>query len=155
MCSSDLLEVFPHGAVFANTANGQGYDLVLYGPRDEMKINVDEVQKRLDDPANARIAQSLREINIFSAVDLFGTYAGNPTDMANWLRDAQINTDRNLRLQFLAGQSLNVYQSDPIYKKMIVDTNWPENLFEGSPETLAAVRQRIDQNLAISRPPSF
>src|SRR4029077_17074814 len=29
-----FLEAFPNGAVFANTANGQGYDLVLYGPRD-------------------------------------------------------------------------------------------------------------------------
>ena len=150
-----FLEVFPNGAVFANTANGQGYDLVLYGPVEPRRINLDTVQARLDDPANARMVQSLREIGINSAIELFGTYAGSPADMANWLRDAQINTDRNLRLQFLAGQSLNVYQSDPIYKKMIVDTKWPDNLFEGTPETLAALRAKIDQNLAQSRPPTF
>jgi spermidine synthase len=118
-----------------------------------MKIDVDAVQARLNDPANAPIAQSLREIGITSAVDLFGTYAGDTTDMANWLKDAQINTDRNLRLQFLAGLGLNLYQSDPIYKKMIVDTKYPDALFEGTPETLAALRQRIDANLALSRPP--
>jgi spermidine synthase len=150
-----FLEVFPNGAVFANTANGQGYDLVLYGPVDPIKIDVDKVQARLDDPANAAIKQSLSEINIFSAIDLFGTYAGSPADMKNWMADAQINTDRNLRLQFLAGQSLNVYQSDPIYKKMIVDTKWPENLFTGSPETIAALRAKVDENLALSRPPQF
>ena len=41
------------------------------------KIDVDAVQARLDDPANAPIAQSLREIGINSAVELFGTYAGS------------------------------------------------------------------------------
>src|SRR4051812_48982238 len=98
-----FLEAFPNGAVFANTANGQGYDLVLYGPRDAGKIDIDAVQARLNAPANARITQSLRQIGINSAVDLFGTYAGRTTDMANWLKDAQINRDSNLRLQFLAG----------------------------------------------------
>ena len=37
--------------------------------------------------------------------------------MENWLRDAQINTDRNLKLQFLAGLGLNLYQSDAIYRR--------------------------------------
>ena len=149
-----FLEAFPNGAVFANTANGQGYDLVLYGPLEPMRIDVDKVQARLDDPANAAIRQSLSEIGIYSAVDLFGTYAGSRLDMAGWLADAQINTDRNLRLQFLAGQGLNLYQSDPIYKQMIVDTRWPENLFQGSPETLEALRARVEQQLQLSRPPA-
>jgi spermidine synthase len=107
------------------------------------------VEARLQDPANAVIARSLREIGIYSAVDLFGTYAGSVGDMTRWLSTAQINTDRNLRLQFLAGQSLNVYQSDPIYRKMIVDSKYPEQLFVGSAETLAQLRQRI--NTALNR----
>ncbi|MEQ1760753.1 MAG: fused MFS/spermidine synthase, partial [Vicinamibacterales bacterium] len=144
-----FLEAFPNGAVFANTANGQGYDLVLYGPLEPMKIDVDRVEARLQDPANATIARSLREIGINSAIELFATYAGGVADMGPWLSTAQINTDRNLRLQYLAGQSLNVYQSDPIYKKMIVDSKWPENLFAGSPETLATLRARI--NLSLGR----
>jgi spermidine synthase len=142
-----FLEAFPNGAVFANTANGQGYDLVLFGQLEGGKINVDEVQKRLSDPANAAIANSLREIGIYSAVDLFGTYAGQASDMKNWLKDAMINTDRNLRLQYLAGLGLNMYQSDPIYKNMIRESKYPENLFDGSPETLAALRQRITESL--------
>ncbi len=144
-----FLEAFPNGAVFANLANGQGYDLVLYGSVEPRKINVDTVEARLRAPENAVITQSLREIGINSAVDLFGTYAGSVSDMGPWLANAQINTDRNLRLQYLAGRSLNVYQSDPIYKKMIVDSKYPEHLFEGSPETLAALRQRI--NAALGR----
>lgn len=147
-----FLEVFPAGAVFANTANGQGYDLVLWGPLEPTKIDVDAIQARLAKPENDPIVKSLREIGVYSAQDLFSTYAGRADDMANWLKDAQINTDRNLRLQYLAGLGLNLYQSDPIYKKMIADTKYPEGLFEGSPETLAAMRQKIESALARSKP---
>jgi spermidine synthase len=148
-----FLEAFPNGAVFANTVNGQGYDLVLFGQLEDDKIDVDAVQARLDDPANSAIAQSLREIGIFSAIDLFGTYAGRRSDMANWLSDAIINTDRNLKLQYLAGLGLNLYQSDAIYRAMIRDVRYPEDLFEGSEDTLKALRSKID--LSIGGAPSF
>jgi len=138
-----FLEAFPNGAVFANTVNGQGYDLVLFGQLENAQIDVDAVQARLDDPANAPIANSLREIGINSAVELFGTYAGRRSDMSNWLKDAQINTDSNLKLQYLAGLGLNLYQSDAIYKAMSRESKYPEELFAGSPETLAALKARI------------
>jgi len=138
-----FLEAFPNGAVFANTVNGQGYDLVLFGQLENSRIDVDAVQARLMDPANAPIAQSLKEIGINSAVELFGTYAGRRTDMANWLKDAQINTDSNLKLQYLAGLGLNLYQSDAIYKSMSRDSKYPEELFAGKPDTLEALKSRI------------
>ena len=145
-----FLEAFPDGAVFANTQNGQGYDLVLFGQLEGGKINVDKVQARLDDPKNAAIANSLRQVGINSAVELFGTYAGNSRDLKSWFdRDPKvtINTDRNLRLQYLAGLGLNLYQSDPIYRSMIRDARYPEGLFEGSPQTLQALRARIETAL--------
>jgi spermidine synthase len=143
-----FLEAFPNGAVFANTVNGQGYDLVLFGQLEGGKINVDIVQARLSDPANAAMAKSLSEVGINSAVDLFGTYAGRRGDMKTWLSDAQINTDRNLKLQYLAGLGLNLYQSDAIYKAMIREAKYPEDLFEGSPETLTALKAKIDASLS-------
>jgi spermidine synthase len=143
-----FLEAFPNGAVFANTVNGQGYDLVLFGQLEGGKINVDTVQARLSDPANAAIAKSLGEVGINSAIDLFGTYAGRRGDMKTWLSDAQINTDRNLKLQYLAGLGLNLYQSDAIYKAMIREAKYPEDLFEGSPETLTALKAKIDASLS-------
>ena len=143
-----FLEAFPEGAVFANTINGQGYDLVLFGQLGGGKINVDAVQKRLDDPANAAVTESLRQVGIFSAVDLFATYAGGKADMQQWLSDAIINTDRNLKLQYLAGLGLNLYQSDAIYQAMKRDAKYPEGLFEGSPETLQQLRSKLEANLA-------
>jgi spermidine synthase len=133
--------------VFANTSNGQGYDLVLLGQKNPRPINVDAVQARLDAAVNAPITKSLSEVSIFSAAELFGTYAGRKSDMAGWLNGAMINRDSNLRLQFLAGLGLNLYQSDAIYRNMIKDSRYPEDLFEGSPATLAALRDKVNQGL--------
>ena len=146
-----FLKAFPNGAVFANTIAGEGYDVVLYGPAQPHKIDIDAVQARLDRPENEPIVRSLQQIGIHSAVELFGNYAGQPSDMAKWLGDAQINHDRNLRLQFLAGRSLNVYDNVSIYKKMIADSRYPEDLFVGKPETLGALRDYIEKSLGVSR----
>ena len=138
-----FLEAFPNGMVFANTIQGQGYDVVLVGQVEPTKIDIDKMQARLASPEYARVAQSLREIGIYSAVDLAGTYAGGTTDLKPWTKDAMINRDRNLRLQYLAGLSLNTYNADPIYINMTKSARYPENLFTGSEETMAALRRTI------------
>jgi spermidine synthase len=138
-----FLKVFPNGSVWANTIDGRGYDMVLVGSVEPLRIDVDAVQRKLEQPEYAVMAQSLREVGMFSAVDLFATYAGNATELAPWLRDAQINRDRNLRLQYLAGMGLNLYQSDAIYQDMVRHAGYPEQLFVGSPETLARLREAV------------
>jgi spermidine synthase len=110
-------------------------------------IDVDRVEARLRNPTNAAIANSLSQIGIHSAVELFGTYAGHKTDMAGWLSGAAINRDRNLRLQYLAGLGLNLYQSDGIYRNMIKESQYPDALFTGSSQTLAALRSTVNQAL--------
>lgn len=142
-----FLDAFPGGMVFANTSNGLGYDLVLLGQVEPKPIDVDRVEARLRDPANAAIANSLGQIGIHSAIDLFGTYAGHRADMAGWLSGAAINRDRNLRLQYLAGLGLNLYQSDAIYRNMIKESQYPDGLFVGSPQTLSALRATVNQAL--------
>ncbi len=138
-----FMKVFPNSVVWGNANNGQGYDLVLMGQVEPIRINVDELQQKLDDPRFAQVAQSLREIGIYSAVDLLSNYAGTPVDLAPWLKDAAINRDRNLRLQYLAGMGLNLYQSGPIYAEMLNHARYPEQMFTGSPATLEALRDGI------------
>ncbi|MEO8071416.1 MAG: fused MFS/spermidine synthase, partial [Acidobacteriota bacterium] len=138
-----FLEAFPNGVVWGNTNNGQGYDLVLMGQVEQTKINIDELQAKLDRPEFAEVKQSLREIGIDSAIELLSNYAGSASDLAPWLKDVQINRDRNLRLQYLAGMGLNLYQSAPIYADMLQYVKFPEALFTGSPESIAAVRAGI------------
>jgi spermidine synthase len=146
-----FLEAFPNGLIFANTVNGQGYDLVLLGQLDDSPIDVDAVQRRLDDPASAPIVESLRQIGVFSAVELLGTYAGRRADLESWLRDATINTDGNLKLQYLAGSGLNLNRSNAIYRAMTRNATYPEDFFVGSPETLETLRAKIEMSLPRAR----
>ena len=139
-----FMEAFPNGIVWGNTNNGAGYDLVLLGQVEDTKIDVDAIQAKLQRPEYAPMAQSLREIGMNSAVDLFATFAGRAKDLQPWLADAAINRDRNLRLQFLAGMGLNLYQSDVIYSGMLAYAHrFPDELFVASPQTITALRAGI------------
>jgi spermidine synthase len=129
--------------VFGNTTNGEGYDTVLLGQVEPTHINVDDIQTRLGRPEYARLAQSLREIGFSSAIDLFSTFAGRASDLKPWLKDAAINRDRNLRLQYLAGLGLNVYRAGPIYSEMLMYRGEPGDLFVGSDQTMQSLRTLI------------
>jgi spermidine synthase len=135
-----FMRAFPNGVVFGNTNNGGGYDLVLVGQKGTMKIDVDAIEAKLADPKFAQVAQSLREIGFNNATDLFATFAGNEAMLRPWLADAQINHDRNLRLQFLAGEGLNNYNNAGIYSQMMQYRQYPEGLFVGSPDRLNRIR---------------
>lgn len=138
-----FFEAFPNGMIFANTYNGQGYDLVLLGQVEPTRVDLDEIEDRLKRPEYATVAKSLAEIGMYSAVDLFATYAGSAEDMRPWLRDAQINRDRNLRLQYLAGRGLNLYRADAIFAEMLPYAGVPQGVFHGSPTLVESLMQKI------------
>ena len=141
-----FLEVFPNGVVWGNTNEGKGYDLVLLGQKGTTKIDVDAIQAKLQRPEYAPMAKSLREIGMSSAIDLFSTYAGRKPDLEPWLRDATLNRDKNLRLQYLAGLGLNLYQADVIYADMLRHVNkLPDDLFIATPETKTALFAAINK----------
>jgi spermidine synthase len=139
-----FLKAFPNGLVFGNTHGGQGYDVVLVGfAEDDRKINVDAIEAKLQSPQYAEVAQSLREINVYSAVDLFAKFAAQGSMLDPWLVDAQINKDKNLRLQYLAGLGVNKYEQQVIYSQMLSYRQFPQNLFTGTDETMEALRIRM------------
>jgi spermidine synthase len=135
-----FLEVFPNAVVWGNTVRGEGYDIVLSGQLDEAPVDVDAMERRLASPEFAQVAKSLREIGFISATDLLSTFGGRGPELAPWLRDAQINRDDNLRLQFLAGLGMNRDQRAEIYRGILAFRRYPEALFVGSPERLSALR---------------
>ena len=138
-----FLDVFPGGVVWGNTNNGAGYDLVLLGQAEPTRIDVEAVQRHLSEPGMAPVAQSLGQVGMYSAIDLFSNYAGMKSDLAPWLADAAINRDRNLRLQYLAGMGFNLYQSEAIYADMLQYSKWPSDLFVGSDATKQQLRSAI------------
>lgn len=126
-----FFSVFPDGTVWSNYANGDGYDLVLIGRAESVPIDVDALQRRLDQPAYAPVAASIAEVGFHSATDLIGSYAGRGRDLAPLLSRSAITNDLNLRLQYLAGLGLNSRASAKIYSDLLSYRTFPEDLFTG------------------------
>ena len=138
-----FLEVFPGGTLWHNDQYGKGYDTVLLGQVEETQVNVDAVQQRLDQPDYVAVAQSLNDVGFPSAMDLFATYAGQSADLAPWLEDAEINRDRNLRLQYLAGFRSNWYRGGAILNEMAHYRTFPDRLFTGSELSRVILKAKI------------
>ena len=138
-----FFKVLPGGVVWANDRRGRTYDLVASAYRDPTRINLDEMIERLARPEYARVLASLHDVGFSSAIDLFGTYLAQQADVQPWLADAQINTDKNLRLQYLAGLQYNSYRYIPLSEE-IRQFRWLRPvLFTGSDETLQALYRAI------------
>jgi spermidine synthase len=135
--------VFPDGIIWVNDRD-DNVDVVLFGQVDPTPINVDEVVERFNRADNVRAAKSLRDLGFVSAIDLLSTYDGHGPDLAAWLKDAAINTDRDLRLQYLAGLGLNVDAQHQIHSELMKARRIPPDLFAGSAETLANLRNSIE-----------
>jgi spermidine synthase len=140
-----FFDVFPDGTIWGNDTAGGGYDTVLLGQAEPTRIDVDQLQAKLERPDQARVAASMREVGFGSAIALLSTYAGQGPDLKSWLEDAEINLDGNLRLQYLAGLALNNSMEGTIYSQMLTYRRYPENLFVVSdrlrPALLAALAQ--------------
>jgi len=134
-----FFESFPNATVWANTRNGQGYDMVFMGQAEPLKINVDEVQRRMERPDYAPVAESLGEVGVPSLTALFTTYTGRKADLGQWTGDAEINRDSNLRLSYLAGWGINSQLADVIYRDMLRFRQPPADLFTGSPQLVDAI----------------
>jgi spermidine synthase len=132
-----FLEVFPDGMVFANLAYGQGYDVVMLAQKDPGPIDLDAIDAKLARPEYRPLVQSLGEVGFYTAAQLMATFAAKRPEIDPWIADAQLNRDRNLRLQFLAGMGMNLYEADRIYRDMAQYRTFPEGLFTGSPARMA------------------
>lgn len=140
---STFFKVFPEGIIWSNDAHGEGYDAVLFGQVGGTHVDVDELQAKLDDDEHKDVRESLQQVGFNSAVDLLATYAGQASDMKGWMQGAQINEDKNLRLQYLAGMWYNSYIERDILNNIFTYYKFPDNIFKGSDETLAALKQAL------------
>jgi spermidine synthase len=145
-----FFSVFPDGIVWINDREGGG-DVVLFGQAGPAPINVDQAVERFDRAGNARAAASLRNVGFVSAIDLLSSYAGDGPGFAAWLKGAAINTDRNLRLQYLAGMGANVDALVEIHSELVKARRIPPDLFSGSTEALAKLHKAIE-NSPFARP---
>lgn len=138
-----LFSVFPRAVVFANEGERTDSDTVVFAEVDPQPIEPDLIQQRLDSAEYGRVKESLAEVGFNFAVDLLATYIGRASDLVNWVRDAEINLDRNLRLQYLAGMSSSVYLAAEIYEDLVRNRRFPEDLFVASEETKEILREAL------------
>ncbi len=140
-----FFDVFPNGTIWGNDISGEGYDLVLLAQTEPTKINIDALEERLRRDDYKLVRQSLAEVNFHSAPQLLGTYAGQASDLKQWLEGAQINRDLNLRLQYLAGMGLNFDKPGFIYSEMLMRRRPAPDIFSGSPENMTAFISSLGQ----------
>jgi spermidine synthase len=138
-----FFQVFPSGTVWSNDDVGKGYDIVLLGQAEPLTLDVDRLQARLDQPDHTQVRESLQEVGLASSYLLLSTYAGRATDLQSWLAGAEINRDRSLRLQYLAGIGLNTQMSAPIYSTLQPYRRFPTGLMVGSTELLRPLRKAL------------
>ncbi len=139
-----FFDTFPGGTVWSNLYNGEGYDLVLLGQAEPTTINVGEFEERLLRPDHAGVGQSLLDVGFKGPLDVLATYAGRAEDLKPWLEGAEINQDRNLRLQYLAGLGLNANMGGPIYREILSYRRFPHKVFTGEPRPKVQLQFRLE-----------
>jgi spermidine synthase len=138
-----FFSVFPEGTIWANDDEGTGYDTVMLGQAEPLKVDVDALQRRLARPDHARVQETLANARLGSATAFLGTYAGRYSDLRSWLAPAEINFDRNLRLQYLAGLELNAKGGTGTQTELFNLRSFPNDIFHATQLDLTELRQTL------------
>jgi spermidine synthase len=139
-----FFSVFPEGTIWGNDDDGFGYDTVMLGQAEPLRVNIDALQQKMERADHARIRESLAGLGLGSALDLLSVYAGRYSELKSWLARAEINRDRNLRLQYLAGLQLNSSSGSGAYGEMLAYRRFPEDLFHSDAGHLSSLRQLME-----------
>jgi spermidine synthase len=134
-----FMEAFPHGTVWNSDIFGEGYDVVMIGQVEATVLDVVEIDERIT--RNPMVRDSLAEVDFYSALEILSSYVGQGRDLGSYLADAQINRDRSLRLQYLAGLAIDTYVSDEIFAAMAAHRRYPENLLRLPPHMESQLRE--------------
>jgi hypothetical protein len=138
-----FMGAFPGGTLWNSDLSEEGYDIVMMGGIEPMVIDVSALQARALSLPAALFA--MEQVELGSAVAMLKTYLGQGPDMLPWLANAQINRDRSLRLQYLAGLSLNRYDEKIIFEAMKDYRRYPDKLF------VAAEADELELRAALGR----
>ena len=139
-----FFKVFPNGTIWRNDdSNGRGYDVVLAGRLEETPIDVDAWQAKIDSPEYAPVKESLSQVGYLTVLDMLKTYSGRGRDLAPWIAGAEINTDKNLRLQYLAGTGLNNNTGTEIRDEILRYLTFPDDLFRGEASGIESLRSVV------------
>jgi spermidine synthase len=89
------------------------------------------------------VKASLAEVGYSTLLDVLKTYSGRGKDLGRWAAGAEINTDKNLRLQYLAGIGFNNNMGTEIRDSMLSYRQFPNDLFTGEASSIESLRRLI------------
>ena len=81
-----FFEAFPYATIWANTVDGQGYDMVFMGHLDQPKIDIDAAEAAAAAvPSSRRSWSRCGRSACRPSMDLFSTYTGQRADLGPWV----------------------------------------------------------------------
>ncbi len=123
-------QAFPESTLWGANLGRDGYDLVTLGQLQPTKIDLLDIVDKIE--RNPALRQSMGEVGMISAAQILGAYAGYARDLQPWLQTAEINRDANLRLEYLAGLSLNNADAAPIMAAIVRHRKYSKRVFAAS-----------------------
>ena len=132
-----LFDAFPFASTWNSDPSNRGYDLVAMARRSPMSFDLTRMQTAIED--NPMLRASLGEAELGSALSLLSTFAGDASTMTTWLADAERNVDVSMRLQYLAGLSVDHYQDAEIFAAIRGAFRVPDGMFTGIDHELDAL----------------
>lgn len=111
-----LFKSFPNATLWDSEMAGNGYDLTVLATADGSPVDLVRMEKTWN--SNPQVRASLADVDLDSMELLLTTCVAAGPELASWLSDAEINLDRNLRLQYLAGMSLDGKEQKSIFRIM-------------------------------------
>ena len=134
-----FMQAFPDGTVWNSDVFGEGYDVVMIGSVDPLRIDLGAIDAQL--ASNPALRRSLADVDFSSGLEILSSYVGQAADLQPYLADAQLNRDRSLRLQYLAGLALDENDSVEIFQAMAQYRRYPEDLFVVPPSMQGRLRE--------------
>jgi spermidine synthase len=138
-----FMQAFPNGTVWNSDIFGEGYDVVMIGSVDPMRLDLAAIEEQI--ASSPELRRSLASVDFHSGMDVLSAYVGQASGLRPYLADAQINRDRSLRLQYLAGLALDENNSVPIFQAMARYRTYPEDLFLVPPAVEGRLRQALEE----------
>jgi spermidine synthase len=140
-----FFEAFPEATLWTHIVRQRrGDDAVILGQAGPTRIDVESFIARFASPGYSRVRQSLAEVGIRTPLELFAGYTGRKADLGPWLEGAEINRDRNLRLQYLAGMGKHVNEMEDHFAQFDGLRAFPDSLFVASDAWKEELRKALD-----------
>lgn len=118
-----FLQEFPEATIWSGLSFTVGYDLVVVGSAHGQRMDAQQMASKI--LSNPSLRMSFADVGLGSVDSLLKSFAATGHDLKPWLNGAEINRDRNLRLQYLAGTNPSDVLEQHIFEAMTASREVP------------------------------